>query len=183
MPLPCCAMPPGKGKTIADRAIVVGDTVRLKGLRSQGTVEQIAGKTATVLVGDMRTKVPVSRLELITQEQKTADAEPKSKMDVIKEGLQAYHVSQVTQTTIDDHRKDFHPDLDVRGMRGDEALQAVRYFIDDAVLMGVQAGPYPAWKRQRHPTAAHPAVSLRRAHREPLSRRRCALRRSRNNRG
>lgn len=88
----------------------------------------------------MRTKVPVSRLELITKEQQAADAsaEPKSKMDAIKEGLQAYHVSQVTQSTIDDHRKDFHPDLDVRGMRGDEALQAVRYFIDDAVLMGVQ---------------------------------------------
>lgn len=55
-----------------------------------------------------------------------------------RKGCKAYHVSQVTQSTIDDHRKDFHPDLDVRGMRGDEALQAVRYFIDDAVLMGVQ---------------------------------------------
>lgn len=47
----------GKGQAAADRAIVVGDTVRLKGLRSQGTVEQLSGKTATVLVGDMRTKV------------------------------------------------------------------------------------------------------------------------------
>jgi DNA mismatch repair protein MutS2 len=130
----------GKGQTATDRALIVGDTVRLKGLRSQGTVEQLAGKTATVLVGDMRTKVPVARLELVTKEQQAADvsAAPKSKLDTIKEGLQAYHVSQVTQSTIDDHRKDFHPDLDVRGMRGDEALQAVRYFIDDAVLMGVQ---------------------------------------------
>ena len=130
----------GKGQAAADRAIVVGDTVRLKGLRSQGTVEQLSGKTATVLVGDMRTKVPVSRLEPVSLEQQAdgAPAESKSKLDAIKEGLQAYHVSQVTQSTIDDHRKTFHPDLDVRGMRGDEALQAVRYFIDDAVLMGVQ---------------------------------------------
>lgn len=130
----------GKGKTATDRPIVVGDTVLLRGLRSQGSVERLSGKTATVLVGSMRTKVPVSRLEPVTKEQQAAraPAEPKSKMDALKEGLQAYHVSQVTQSTIDDHRKDFHPDLDVRGMRGDEALQAVRYFIDDAVLMGVQ---------------------------------------------
>ena len=29
------------------------------------------------------------------------------------------------------HKTNFHQDLDVRGMRGDEALNAVQYFIDD----------------------------------------------------
>ena len=28
-------------------------------------------------------------------------------------------------------------EIDVRGMRGDEAIQAVMYFIDDAVMVGV----------------------------------------------
>ena len=28
-------------------------------------------------------------------------------------------------------------DIDVRGMRGDEALQAVTYFVDDAILLGM----------------------------------------------
>ena len=62
---------------------------------------------------------------------------PKTKMDELKEGLKQYGISRMTQETIDDHRKNFHQDLDVRGMRGDEALQAVRYFIDDAILMGM----------------------------------------------
>jgi DNA mismatch repair protein MutS2 len=31
----------------------------------------------------------------------------------------------------------FKQDIDVRGMRGDEALQAVTYFIDDAIQIGV----------------------------------------------
>ena len=31
----------------------------------------------------------------------------------------------------------FKQDIDVRGMRGDEAIQAVTYFIDDAILVGV----------------------------------------------
>lgn len=129
---------------VTGRPIVVGDSVRLKGLTSTGTVEQISGKNATVRVGDMRTKLPISRLELIDsshetiKEGTTNGGQQRSKMDELKEGLQAFNVSHVTQDTIDEHRKGFHPDLDVRGMRGDEALQAVRYFIDDAVLMGVQ---------------------------------------------
>ena len=28
-------------------------------------------------------------------------------------------------------------DIDVRGMRGDEAIHAVTYFIDDAILLGI----------------------------------------------
>ena len=31
----------------------------------------------------------------------------------------------------------FKSEIDVRGMRGDEALQTVTYFIDDAVMVGV----------------------------------------------
>ena len=34
-------------------------------------------------------------------------------------------------------RLSFKQDIDVRGMRGDEAIQAVTYFIDDAILVGV----------------------------------------------
>ena len=33
----------------------------------------------------------------------------------------------------------FKQDIDVRGMRGDEALQAVTYFIDDAILVACHA--------------------------------------------
>ena len=35
-----------------------------------------------------------------------------------------------------DKRLNFKQEIDVRGMRGDEALQAVTYFIDDAILVG-----------------------------------------------
>lgn len=129
-----------KKPQLLNRDIAVGDTVRLKGLRSEGIVEQINGKNATVRVGDMRTKLLLTRLEFAMPDiqDNGQDTKAKTKMDEIKEGLQAYNVSHMTQDTIDQHRKNFHQDLDVRGMRGDEALQAVRYFIDDAVLMGMQ---------------------------------------------
>ncbi|MBP1637547.1 MAG: Smr protein/MutS2, partial [Bacteroidetes bacterium] len=33
----------------------------------------------------------------------------------------------------------FKSEIDIRGMRGDEALQAVTYFIDDAIMVGISS--------------------------------------------
>ena len=110
-------------------AIGVGASVKIKGLQSVGRVESISGKTAIVIFGDMRTKMSVERLEL-------AEAQKKSKMEQQKESLNAYSISRQTRETIDAHRKNFRQELDVRGMRGDEALNAVMHFIDDTILVG-----------------------------------------------
>lgn len=127
-----------KGQQNVNRPIAVGDSVKMRGVQSQGRVETIDNKTATVIFGDMRTKVPLSRLTLADSLASAESSDrPKTKMDELKEGLKQYGISRMTQETIDDHRKNFHQDLDVRGMRGDETLQAVRYFIDDAILMGM----------------------------------------------
>ena len=53
------------------------------------------------------------------------------------ESLQQYPVSRETRQTIDNRKSNFKQDLDVRGMRGDEALNAVLHFVDDAILVGV----------------------------------------------
>ena len=108
-------------------SISVGSTVRIKGLQSVGTVESIEGKTAAVIFGGMRTKMRLERLELAD------DSKPTEK----HASLSAYNISRETRETIDTHRQNFHQDLDVRGMRGDEALNAVTYFIDDAILVGM----------------------------------------------
>ena len=107
--------------------IKVGDTVRIKGLQSVGTVESIEGKMAVGIFGGMRTKMRLERLELAD------DNTPTEK----HASLSAYNISRETRETIDSHRQNFHQDLDVRGMRGDEALNAVTYFIDDAILVGM----------------------------------------------
>ena len=124
----------------AREPIAVGAQVRIKGMKTMGTIEDISGKTATLVMGGMRTKLPLSRLESATikPEQQTENDAPKTRMDEIKESLQSYKMSNMTQNTIDSHRKTFHQDLDIRGLRGDEALVAVQRFIDDAILMGAQ---------------------------------------------
>lgn len=102
----------------------VGDNVRMRGLTTVGTVEAISGKEATVISGDVRTKVKMSRLEHTTKTPETTQPA-------------TFGISKETRQTIDSHKLNFHQDLDVRGMRGDEALNAVQHFIDDAILVGM----------------------------------------------
>lgn len=108
------------------RNLEVGDSVKIKGLSTVGKIESMDGKNATVIFGGMRTKMPASRLEFVDMaEAKKEDVAP------------VFNVSRETRETIDNRKLNFHQDLDVRGMRGDEALNAVMYFIDDACLVGM----------------------------------------------
>jgi len=113
--------------------LTVGSEVRIKGLTTVGKVEKIDGKMATVIFGDMRTKMRLERLEKAPA-QKPAPEAPADK----HQDLNEIHVSHSTRSAIDDRRTNFRHEIDVRGMRGDEALNAVMYFIDDAILVGVQ---------------------------------------------
>lgn len=118
----------------------VGDTVRMKGLSSVGTLESIDGKMAVVIFGGMRTKLRLDRIEKYLPHPADGTAEQpanKTKAAELQESLQSYNMSHMTQETLDSHKRNFHQDLDVRGMRGNEALNAVQYFIDDAILVGM----------------------------------------------
>ena len=53
------------------------------------------------------------------------------------EGLGQINFSRMTRDTIEDRRQNFHQDLDVRGLRGDEAINVVMHFLDDAILIGM----------------------------------------------
>lgn len=117
----------------AKEDMTVGMEVRIKGLTTIGRIENIAGKMATVIFGDMRTKMRLERLEKAPV-QAPKPSEPYEKHLELNE----IHVSHSTRSAIDDRRSNFRHDIDVRGMRGDEALNAVMYFIDDAILVGVQ---------------------------------------------
>ena len=111
-----------------------GDTVRIKGLTSIGEIESINGNQAVVIFGGMRTKMRADRLEHAekptTQLSKT---EERNNNIAGSYGM----VSKDTRDVIDNRKLNFHQDLDVRGMRGDEAINATTYFIDDAILVGM----------------------------------------------
>lgn len=107
------------------KPIGAGDYVRIKGQTSVGQVMELNGKNAVVMFGLMKTNVKADRLE-------RADA-PKQTNTMAK----ATFVSSETQDRMYEKKLNFKQDIDVRGMWGDEAVQAVTYFIDDAILVGV----------------------------------------------
>ena len=119
----------------APKEIAAGDTVRIKGLNSVGTVETVDGKMVTVIFGGMRTKMRSERLEHaeLPKQQEKSRAEERNATIA---GSYA-NVSNDTRNVIDNRKLNFRQDLDVRGMRGDEAINAVTYFIDDAILVGM----------------------------------------------
>lgn len=102
-----------------DRAIVVGDNVKLDGQGTVGKVLEISGKNATVAFGMLKTQVKLDRLKL-------TNAQPKS-------SPVATTVTKATSDSSRERQLNFSREIDVRGMRVDEAIQAITYFIDDAI--------------------------------------------------
>ena len=101
--------------------ITVGSAVKLDGQGSAGRVVDIQGRQATVLFGNLKTTVKLDRL-------RPTAADPDKAV--------ARATSFVSRESSDDIRRrqlSFKQEIDVRGMRTDEAVQAVTYFIDDAV--------------------------------------------------
>jgi len=105
--------------------IQVGDNVRLKGQTSAGTVLEVDKKQALVAFGMIKSTVKLDKLEKV------------SKGQLKKEIQKSTFVSSQTTDDMRERNLNFKRELDVRGMRGDEALQAVTYFVDDAILVGV----------------------------------------------
>ena len=124
----------GSQPTNSVSQLKVGDTVRIKGLQSVGTIDSIDGKMATVIFGGMKTKMRAERLEHAQPPKvEKTKAEERNANIVGSYGS----ISNDTRNVIDNRKQKFHQDIDVRGMRGDEAINAVTYFIDDAILVGM----------------------------------------------
>ena len=117
-----------------NRPLAAGDNVRIKGTNSIGEIESIQGKQATVIFGGLRSKVKVEQLE---RSEKVKVNSEKFATAIDKHAHLAIQTSHMTRATMEDRRQNFHQDLDVRGMRGDEALDTVMHFIDDAILIGL----------------------------------------------
>ena len=101
-----------------------GSWVRLKGNTTPGKIIKINGNEAQVAFGDIMSNVKLKKLE-------SCDA-PQPK----KNSISATFVSSQTRDDIREKTLNFSQDIDVRGMRGEEAVQAVTYFIDDALVAG-----------------------------------------------
>lgn len=109
-----------------EKPIEAGDYVKIKGQTSTGQVISIRGNNAKVAFGMVEMNVKTERLE------RSANIPTQNNMDKASSFL-----SVQTQDSMHEKKLHFKQDIDVRGMRGDEAVQTVTYFIDDAIQVGV----------------------------------------------
>ncbi|MDX2415545.1 MAG: Smr/MutS family protein [Bacteroidales bacterium] len=112
----------GSGKVVELQGpIKVGDKVRMDGVSAPGEVTSVDGKKAIVLIGNMLTNVSVDSLSRI------------SSSEYKKETRSTSNVSLDWEIT--KRKSRFNPDIDVRGMRADEALETVRTLVDEAIMV------------------------------------------------
>ena len=100
-----------------------GMHVRLMGQQAVGEVMSVNKSGAVVRFGAIKSTVSVERLQ-------PCEA-PKEEVRKVS------FLTSETQEQLHRKRLEFKSDIDIRGMRGEEAVQAISYFVDDAVVCNV----------------------------------------------
>ena len=103
-----------------------GMDVSIKGQTTTGVLETIKGKKGTVLFGAIRTTLPLDMLESASAPKEKAAQTVATNTYISRQTLNQMHQTQLN----------FNPEIDIRGMRGEEALQTITRYIDDAILVG-----------------------------------------------
>jgi DNA mismatch repair protein MutS2 len=106
-----------------NRPLQPGENVVLKGTSTVGTLISIDEKYALVAFGNIKTRIEADKVERTMRKEKMPKAES---------------IGRATSDEIRSRQLNFKPDIDVRGMRADEAIQAITYFIDDAIQFSAQ---------------------------------------------
>jgi DNA mismatch repair protein MutS2 len=100
--------------------IVQGDFVRIKGTESIGVFLGFKGKDAEVQIGDLKTNLKINRIEKVSgiQKEKTS------------------RKSITSSLNLNEKMMNFESQLDIRGLRANEALGLVDNWLDQAILLG-----------------------------------------------
>lgn len=110
---------------IKPKTIEPGVKVRIQGQDAVGEVLELSGKKAIVGFGQIRTTIDLKRLEAISN----------SEYKKVTRTLKPVGVPAAAFDTAQ-RRINFSQQIDVRGMRVSEALDATQEFIDDAIMLG-----------------------------------------------
>ncbi|MBQ3071606.1 MAG: Smr/MutS family protein [Tidjanibacter sp.] len=104
--------------------VVVGAKVRIVGQEGVGEVVSMKGKKATVAIGNITTTIAIDRLEAISNSEFKKQTRPTTARTVVSVDISSRKLA-------------FKDNIDIRGMRAMEALEAVQDFIDDAIMVGI----------------------------------------------
>lgn len=112
-----------------DTTFKVGDYVRLDGQKTVASIISLNAKEATIALGMIKMTVTLDKLRPVSDKEVTR-----------VQSQQKSSSSSSSKSVIDqihDKRLHFKQDIDLRGMRVGEGVEAVRYYIDDAIQLGI----------------------------------------------
>ena len=109
-----------KVTVLASDEFKAGDKVRIKGQFVVGDLISTKGKKAVVAFGDLRSNIELSKLEKISVKEA-------KKIQKTFSGVNITHALM-----------EFKPEIDLRGKRGDEALNEALSFVDRAIITGFE---------------------------------------------
>ena len=103
--------------------LAVGDTVKLLG-GNKGQVVNVKGEKVVVAIGQLMTTVNIADVEVVKNQPSERSKSPSKK-------------SVTPLSSMRQRRLNFSPMLDIRGMRGDEAMEQLRQYLDDAQMFNI----------------------------------------------
>jgi DNA mismatch repair protein MutS2 len=108
--------------SLSDQPFKPGDSVRMIDTMAAGEIISIKGKKVQVETGSMRFFVPVDKIERITRSE-------------LRRSLRDNQVYRENDPGLVLRNISFKPEIDIRGVRGEEAINQVRELIDNALIV------------------------------------------------
>jgi DNA mismatch repair protein MutS2 len=99
-----------------------GDAVRMIDTQAAGEIIAFKGKMVQVETGSLRFFVPVEKIERITRSE-------------LKKSIRSNQAVRENDPAIVQRNINFKPEIDLRGVRGEEAINQVRDLIDNALIV------------------------------------------------
>lgn len=107
----------------------VGEKVRIKDNGMVGEVSRVSNKSITVIIGNISSKMPLDRVERITSNEYKSSVKAEARPVA----------ASVQDTSITERKLNFKPEIDIRGERVADALEAVVRFVDDAIMLDMNS--------------------------------------------
>jgi DNA mismatch repair protein MutS2 len=105
-----------------EKPLKEGDAVRMIETMAAGEIIKIEGKRVQVETGNLRFFVPVDKIERISRSE-------------LKKSTKVTRLYSEPDPAIEERKLSFKPEIDIRGVRGEEAINIVRDFIDNALIV------------------------------------------------
>ena len=104
----------------------VGEKVRIKDNGMVGEVSKVSNKQVSVIIGNITSSMSPDRVERISSNDFRESSRKQFKP-----------VEQKVDSAIMERKMQFKPEIDIRGARLADALDAVTHYIDDAIMLNI----------------------------------------------